>query len=472
MASTTFQERVRKAVVDETLRAALRKVQGNFRIKRTTALADMDRLAAEGLTLGTREQLKAQGREIRAHVVQHLDAYLKQAADSIRARGGHVHYAANGLDVGQIVKQICTATGARLLIKSKSMATEEVHLNGVLQAAGMNVIETDLGEYIIQVAGETPSHLIAPAIHKNKQQVAETLSKVSESPLPANTEILTQFARGKLRDAFLTADVGVSGANFVVAETGTIILVTNEGNGRMVTSLPKTHIAVVGFEKVIPTLEDAAVLISLLPRSATGQKLSVYTSMVTGPRGAGELDGPEELHVIFMDNGRTNIVGTEFEEMLYCIRCAACVNVCPVYGNIGGHAYGSVYSGPIGAVLTPLLNGLEEWKDLPYASSLCGACTEACPVGIHLHDHLLNLRKRAVAEHHVSRTEALIMKFWGWAWSSPARYRLMASVARVAQKVSGGWYPPPIANWTKSRDFPQVAGKLFRERWDEINGAD
>ncbi|MFZ5814919.1 MAG: LutB/LldF family L-lactate oxidation iron-sulfur protein [Bacillota bacterium] len=467
-----FKDRVKKALADQKLRAALAKAGETFKTKRTAVFAEMDELAAQGLTLGTREQLKAEGRRIRQHVVDHLDAYVKQAADSIRSRGGKVHYAANALDVGQIVKQICEAKQAKLLVKSKSMASEEVHLNAVLQAAGMEVVETDLGEYIIQIDGETPSHLIVPAIHKNKQQVAETLSKVAGHELPADSQKLTAFARGKLRDMFLNADIGVSGANFVIAETGSVLLVSNEGNARLVTSLPRTHIVICGFEKIIPTIEDAAVLISLLPRSATGQKLSVYTSLVTGLPTPGEADGPEELHVIFLDNGRTNIVGTEFEETLYCIRCAACLNVCPVYRNIGGHAYGGVYSGPIGAVLTPLLNGLEEWKDLPYASSLCMACYEACPMGIHLHEHLLNLRKRAVRQEMAPWHEKAAMKILAWLWSSPGRYRALASMGRLAQKLSGGWYPPPLSNWTKSREFPKIAEKTFRERWAEINGDD
>lgn len=468
----SFQERVRRALSDQRLRAALAKASENFKVKRTTVFAEMDDLAAQGLTLGTRDQLKAEGRRIRQHVIDHLDAYVKQAADSIRSRGGQVHYAADAHDVGQIVKQICAAKEARTLVKSKSMASEEVHLNAVLQAAGLNVVETDLGEYIIQIDGETPSHLIVPAIHKNKQQVAETLSKVAGEALPADSQKLTAFARGRLRELFLQADIGISGANFVIAETGTVLLISNEGNARLVTSLPKTHIVICGFEKIIPTIEDAAVLVSLLPRSATGQKLSVYTSLVTGIPGPGEADGPEELHVIFLDNGRTNIVGTEFEETLYCIRCAACLNVCPVYRNIGGHAYGGVYSGPIGAVLTPLLNGLEEWKELPYASSLCMACYEACPMGIHLHEHLLNLRKRAVEQRLPPWYEKVAMKALAWLWSSPRRYKAVTSLGRLAQRLSGGWYPPPLSHWTRSREFPKIAEKSFRERWSEINGAE
>lgn len=467
-----FRERVRAALGDAKLRAALAKASDSFKTKRSAVFDEMDDLAAQGLTLGTREDLKAEGRQIRQHVIDHLDGYVKQAADSIRRRGGQVHFAANALDVGQIVRQICEAKQARLLVKSKSMASEEVHLNAVLQAAGMDVVETDLGEYIIQIDGETPSHLIVPAIHKNKEQVAETLSRVAGEELPPDSQKLTQFARSRLREMFLKADIGISGANFVVAETGTVLLVSNEGNARLVTSLPRTHIVICGFEKIIPTLEDAAVLLSLLPRSATGQKLTVYTSLVTGLPAPGEADGPEELHVIFLDNGRTNIVGTEFEESLYCIRCAACLNVCPVYRNIGGHAYGGVYSGPIGAVLTPLMNGLDEWKELPHASSLCMACYEACPVGIHLHDHLLNLRKRAVAQQLAPWYERLAMKALAWLWTSPARYRAVIALGRLAQRASGGWYPPPLSHWTRSREFPRIAEKSFRERWAEIDGAD
>lgn len=471
-AALSFDQRVAEALATPTLAPAIAKSTDDLKEDRIEIFRQMDELAAQGLTRSTYEELQAEAREIRQHVLDHLDGYIAQAAASIRAKGGQVHFAAGPSEVGRIVKQIAEAKGAGLIVKSKSMATEEVHLNEVLTEAGMEPVETDLGEYIVQVLGQAPSHLTAPAIHLNKAQIAEALSGVAGEELPAETQVLTRFARERLREAFLQAEIGISGANFVIAETGTILLVSNEGNARLVTSLPKTHIAICGFEKIIPTLEDAAVFTALLPRAATGQKLTVYTSLVTGTAGADQADGPEELHVIFLDNGRHEVLGTEYDEVFYCVRCAACLDVCPVYRQIGGHAYGGVYSGPIGSILTPLLNGLEEHKELPYACSLCQACTEACPVGIHLHEHLLSLRHDAVTAGLVPKAEQLAMQGLATAAVHPWLWKMAGAVAGVGQRVietvAPGRYPAPLDAWAAGRAVPKLAPQSFRERWKEL----
>lgn len=470
-ASLSFDQRVAQALATPTLAPAIAKSTDDLKEKRIQVFAEMDEQAAQGLTRSTYEELKGEAREIRQHVLDHLDGYIAQAAESIRAKGGQVHFAAGPSEVGRIVKQIAEARGAQTLVKSKSMASEEVHLNEVLIEAGMNPVETDLGEYIVQVLGQTPSHLTAPAIHLNKVQIAEALSGVAGESLPPDTQVLTKFARERLREAFLQAEIGISGANFVIAETGSILLVSNEGNARLVTALPKTHIAICGFEKIIPTIEDASVFLSLLPRAATGQKLTVYTSLVTGTAGA-EADGPEELHVIFLDNGRQEVLGTKYDEAFYCVRCAACLDVCPVYRQIGGHAYGGVYSGPIGSILSPLLSGLEEYKDLPYACSLCQACTEACPTGIHLHEHLLSLRADAVAAGLAPGAERLAMQGLAYAAEHPTLWNAAGAMAKVGQSVIDsvlpGWFPPPLDAWAEGREVPKVASKSFRARWKEL----
>ncbi|HEY8415209.1 MAG TPA: LutB/LldF family L-lactate oxidation iron-sulfur protein, partial [Thermaerobacter sp.] len=394
--------------------------------------------------------------------------------------------------------------GARRVVKSKSMVTEEIHLNPHLEAAGIEVVETDLGEYIIQLAGHRPSHIVAPAVHLSQQQIREIFSREAGRPLPDDAVALAAFARQQLRQEFLRADVGISGVNFLVAESGTVVLVTNEGNGRMVTSLPRVHIAVMGMERVVPTWADLAVLLEVLARSATGQKITVYTTFVGGPRRPGEADGPEEFHLVIVDNGRSNLLGTRFQEALHCIRCGACLNACPVYRQIGGHPYGGVYSGPIGAVITPLLGGLDGWDDLPYASSLCGACHEACPVMIPLHDLLVDLREEVVNRGQYGQAptgnddataagtkglrdhgERWAFRLWRWVFSDPRRYRLAARLAAwvqvpwldaeshtrdepaaglmVGAVLRGG--PGPLGAWTASRDFPAVASRPFHARW-------
>jgi iron-sulfur cluster protein len=328
------------------------------------------------------EELRERGREIKQRTIDDLDRYLDEFSRALEARGGHVHFAATAGEAADTIRDICRRGGARLVAKSKSMASEEIRLNEALERDGLRVVETDLGEYILQLAGEHPAHIIAPAIEKTAVEVAALLGAVDGSELRPELEELTAAARRQLRAVFETADVGITGANFAVAETGSIVLVTNEGNGRLVSALPRTHVVILGMERLVPTTRDLGVLLRLLARSATGQKLTTYTTVLTGPRRPGEQDGPDELHVIVLDNGRSQLRRGRYREMLNCIRCGACLNVCPVYRKSGGDAYGPVYSGPMGAVLVPLLVGLEHAPSLPHASSLCGACAEACPVKI------------------------------------------------------------------------------------------
>ena len=355
------------------------------------------------------------------------------------------------------------------------MVSEEIHLNQHLQAQGIEAIETDLGEYILQLAKETPSHLIIPAIHKNKQQIADLFSEDSGETFPPETSVLAGYAKKKLRDTFLAADIGMTGCNFGIAETGTITLVSNEGNGRMVSTVPKCQVVIMGMERLVPTFEDVEVMLNLLARSATGQKLTVYTSFLTGPRRLGDLDGPEELHVIILDNGRSAQLGDAiFQEVLHCIRCAACLNVCPVYRHIGGHAYGSVYSGPIGAVLTPLIQqDMDQAGELSYASSLCGACYEACPVKIPLHDMLVHLRHRRVKLKLTSWMERVAFKSYQTIFGNVTLYKLATKSAYYGLKpyAKNGFVrkgPQPMHGWTDSRHFPMKPKKSFRDRWQEL----
>jgi L-lactate dehydrogenase complex protein LldF len=331
-------------------------------------------------------------------------------------------------------------------------------------------VETDLGEYIIQLAHERPSHIIAPAIHKTKGQVAELFARELHREVAADAEVLTRIARAELREKFLQADLGISGANFAVAETGTVVLVTNEGNGRMVTSLPRVHVAVMGVEKVVPSLTDLAVFLAILAKSATGQKLSVYTTLVQGPRRPGELEGPEEFHLVLLDNGRIRQLAGPLRESLYCLRCGACLNVCPVYRQIGGHAYGYTYPGPIGILLTAMLNGPASVKDLAHASSLCGACADACPVRIDIPRMLVELRREVNEQRVAPWTERLVFKAFAWLLARPALYRWSAPLARLLQRPfarAGVLTRLPLfaGEWTRTRDLPAVATQTFQERW-------
>ena len=407
------------------------------------------------------EQLRQRAHDARMRVIDDLDTHLTRFRTALEARGGHVQFARSVEEANSYVVDVCRRTGARLAAKSKSMVSEELRINEALEAAGVRAVETDLGEYIIQLAGEHPVHIIAPAVEKTKEDVAELLSRVEGVPVPPELEALTQAARRQLRQVFLEADVGITGANFGVSETGSICLVTNEGNGRLVSSLPRVHIALMGMERLVADLSDLSVLLRLLARSGTGQRLSTYTTLITGPRRAGESDGPEELHVVILDNGRSNLLGTHYREMLACIRCGACLNVCPVYRKTGGSAYSSVYSGPMGAVLVPLLVGLDEAPSLPHASSLCGACTDACPVKIPLHELLLELRRDLVEQRVAPWWERAAFAAWSFAWSSPLGYRLSTSLARLGQPLAGVAGPGKV--WASGRSLPRL-GRRFRDR--------
>lgn len=408
------------------------------------------------------EELREAARSIRADILGRLPDVLERMADEVEGRGGHVFWASTAEEANDYIEQVARRTNAKLAVKSKSMASEEIHLNDALEAQGIEVVETDLGEWIIQLAGETPSHIIAPALHKTRTDVAELFSRVAGGDVSEVPAELCAFARARLREKFIGADLGISGVNFGVAETGSVVIVTNEGNGRMVTSLPRTHIAVMGMERVVSSWTQLDVLLALLTRAATGQPISVYVTAVTGPRRPPEIDGPEEFHLVVLDNGRSEILGTEFQEILHCIRCGACLNVCPVYRQIGGHAYGWVYSGPIGAVLTPLLNPSPETAELSGASSLCGACWEACPVKIPLQDMLLGLRMRSAPDAHARERAA--WKAWAAAWSRPAAYRASTRLASTAARMLPEMFGP--RSWTQSRTRPRPPpGRSFRQRF-------
>lgn len=464
--SSPFHSRVAGALVDDNLHIALNRVTSRFTTLRLNALASLPHA----------DSVRDRARAIRAHTLSRLDIYLAQFADSVEAAGGRVHWAADAHAANRIVAEIAKAARARTVVKGKSMVSEETHLNPALEAEGITVVESDLGEYIIQLAGETPSHIIAPAVHKTKEQVGQLFHEKLGIPLTHDPALLTAAARAKLREVFLTADMGISGVNFGVAETGTICIVTNEGNGRLTTSTPRVHVAMMGIERLVPTLDDLSAMLQVLARSATGQKLSVYTSLITGPRrrrpskqsegGPGEPDGPDELHVVLVDNGRSRVLGTRLAEILYCIRCGACLNICPVYQQIGGHAYGSVYPGPVGAVLTPALEGVEPWPELPQASTLCGACRDVCPVRIDIPRMLLELRD---AGHRAGQTPAwlkLFLPLYQLAATQPALFNFGAAAARWITRAlsSNGWLkrlPPPLSGWTDHRDFPAFAAQPF-----------
>jgi L-lactate dehydrogenase complex protein LldF len=434
----------------------------------TTKFIDLRREAFAGFPEG--EALRDRARAIKEATLQQLDHHLETLVGNIERLGGHVHYAANAEEARRIVIDIARRAGARMAVKSKSMATEEIDLNEALEREGITPVETDLGEYIIQLAHERPSHIIAPAIHKTKGQVAELFARELKRPVEADPEELTRIARAELRQKFLQADIGITGANFAVADTGTVVLVTNEGNGRMVTSLPRVHVAVMGAEKVVPSMTDLMVFLAILAKSATGQKLSVYTTLVRGPRRAGELEGPEEFHLVLLDSGRIAQLGGPLREALSCLRCGACLNVCPVYRQIGGHAYGHTYPGPIGILLTAMLEGTESVKELAHASSLCGACADACPVRIDIPKMLIELRREVDEGKIAPWIERVTFKLLAQVLARPALYRLAARVGRILQRpfARGGTIsrlPLFLGDWTRTRDLPPVAARTFQERW-------
>jgi L-lactate dehydrogenase complex protein LldF len=457
-----FQGAAEQALRDAPLQAAL------VRLTDTLMTANRRGFAA----LADSSQLRDHAKRIKEHTLAHLDKYLEQLEAAVQKAGGNVHWAADAGEARQLILEIAQRSDCRRAVKSKSMTSEEIHLNAALQAAGIEVTETDFGEYILQLAGERPSHLVAPAVHRTRESIGRVLSQHLGKPLADDAPTLALAGRRALREKFYHADLGISGVNFAVAETGSIVLVTNEGNGRLTTTWPRVHVALMGMEKVIPRLVDLPVFLKLLARAATGQQLSVYTTVITGPRRGGELDGPEEFHLVILDNGRSKILATPFRESLQCIRCGACLNACPVYRRIGGHAYGGVYGGPIGSILTPLYDSVSANPELPHASSLCGACQAACPVKINIPHMLLGLRELL---HRTKRNcwEELAYHGWKELLRRPLLYRLALYCARLAlwPFTKGGWLqslPGPAAGWTATRDFPAPAARSFRERWKEL----
>jgi L-lactate dehydrogenase complex protein LldF len=426
-----FHARVSLALQDRQLRTALDRATSHLARERSAALAE----------LPDADALRERARAIRAATLRELPLHLSRFEAAVCEAGGQVHWARDAAEACAVVCGIAGRHGARRVVKSKSMLSEEIGLNHALEAKGAVVIESDLGEYIVQLAHETPSHIIAPAFHKTREQIGQLFHEKLGMPLTHDPARMTAAARARLREVYLTADMGVTGVNFGVAESGTLALVTNEGNASLSMSAPPLHVALMGIERVVPTLAELSVLLRLLARSATGQKLSVYTDLITGPR-RGQPDGPEELHVVLVDNGRARALASELAEILLCIRCGACLNSCPVYGEIGGHAYGSVYSGPVGAVLTPALFGLPAWRELPYASSLCGACRDVCPLRIDIPRLLLALRA-----------------------TRPRLFRLAEGVGRALSRLAPrGFFrhlPPPLSRWTAERDFPAFAPRPF-----------
>jgi L-lactate dehydrogenase complex protein LldF len=444
----SFTRRADRALADDRMRAAIARGTGLMIERRHDAISE----------LANADDLRDDASAIRAAALERLPELLELWSDNLTARGGHVHWAGDAAEATAIVADIVARRGARVIAKGKSMVSEEIHLNAVLERAGANVVETDLGEFIQQLAGEPPSHIIAPAMHKDRFQVADLLSADAGAPVSPEIDDEAAYARRRLRQAFLDAGVGITGVNFAVAATGSVCLVENEGNGRMCSSLPPTHIALMGLERIVADFDQLDVMLNLLARSATGQALTVYTNIISGPRRAGEADGPTELHVVVLDGGRSAAVGTQFSPALHCIRCGACLNVCPVYRQVGGHAYDTVYSGPIGAVLTPILQpDSPSARELPEASSLCGACTEICPVRIPLHDLLLQLRHRD-ARADASRLRRAGFWLWSQAWSRRWSFRAMVLGARVVlpllRKVPRlpdiGW----LGAWRRGRELP------------------
>jgi len=469
-AGSTFTKRVSIAIHDKRLQAALAHASGGFVHKRAQQVAALPEF----------EALRERARDVKEHVLTNLDGYLERYEEQVTRQGGQVHWAATAEDARRIILEICRKADAKTVTKGKSMVSEEIGLNQALEAAGYEVVETDLGEYIIQLAKEPPSHIIVPAVHKTRQQVGD-LFDLHHRPL-GYTKHLTEVgemvdeARQVLREHYFRADVGITGGNFLVAETGSSIIVTNEGNGDLTQTLARVHIVTSGIERVVPTLDDAVTFLRLLARSATGQEITSYVTLSTGPRRDDDLDGPQEYHVVLVDNGRSKMLGGPFREMLRCIRCGACLNHCPVYSSIGGHAYGWVYPGPMGSVLTPLINGLSAAYDLPNACTLNGRCQTVCPVKIPLPGLLRELRRQQFESGLTPAPIRLALRTWAALARRPRLYHLTMRIGVALLSLFGrrrgalAWLPL-AGGWTDSRDLPAAQGRTFQQAWSARKGA-
>ena len=466
ISSETFPKNVSKALADGQLQYAMTETGPRFIQKRAKARDGLPEFDA----------LRDQARDIKDHVLEHLDIYLERYEAKVKEAGGHVHWADTADEARAAILAICRGVGAKMATKGKSMISEEIELNHHLAENGIEPVETDLGEYLIQIRNERPSHIIAPAVHLTRDQIEADFRKAHTHLDPKRdlTEIpaLVEEARTVLRQKYFAADVGITGANFLIAETGTSIIVTNEGNGDLTQILPKVHSVIASIEKIVPTLEDASTILRVLARSATGQEFSNYTTLSTGPRRAGDPDGPVEYHVVILDNGRSNVLGTEFQDMLRCIRCGACLNHCPVYQAVGGHAYGWVYPGPIGSVVTPALVGIENAKHLPNASTFCGRCEEVCPMRIPLPRLLRHWREKEFEKHLQPSAMRWGINAWAWLAKRPSLYRkATALAARVLTNQGHGKgrlsKVPFASGWTQYRDFPAPQGKTFHQLWKE-----
>ena len=458
-----FKTRVKQAVSDSGLAETVARATISLTAKKDQRYAEL-----EG------QQLRDETRQMKTFVLRHLPQLLEQFEQNVQLNGGQVHWAQDATEANHIISSLADRKNVRKAVKSKSMATEEIHLNHHLEANGVECVETDLGEYIIQLANEMPSHIVAPVLHKNVDDISRLFTEKLDMPRTLDPQALCAKARSVLRKEFLSADMGISGCNFAIADSGTVCIVTNEGNGRLISTLPRIYLVVMGIEKLVPTVQDAFLQFQALARSATGQKTTVYLSMTNGPKQPEDVDGPEEFHVVLLDNGRSQMLADGYGEALMCIRCGACLNACPVYKQISGHGYGNTYSGPIGAVISPLLGqDIVENKELPYASTLCGACRDACPVQIDLPGMLLSLRRDLVEKKAMPRMEKMGLQKYADIMQRAGSYARVGGMAgtgsRALARLSGGsirTLPPPLNHWTKSRNMPPFARRSFRQHWN------
>ncbi|MCU1258943.1 MAG: iron-sulfur cluster binding protein [Bryobacterales bacterium] len=456
---TAFNEKISQTLGNQKLQLALYAGTGRLVEHRKHAVAE-ERLPEY-------QELRSHANALKKHTIEHLDHYLEQLEANVQAHGGQVIWCRDAAEVSDFVLDLAKRRQARLIVKSKSMTTEEIDLNERLEHHGLEAVETDLGEYIIQLRGERPYHIVAPALHLTRYDVADIFQEKLGIPNETVIEKQTMIARSVLREKFLAADIGITGANFLIADSGAVVLVENEGNARLTTTAPKIHIAVAGIEKIIPRAQDLGVFLKLLGRSATGQPLTVYTSFLSGARREGEIDGPDEFYLVLLDNGRTKLLADpDKRESLYCIRCGACLNICPVYRKIGGHSFPWIYSGPIGAIITPQFLGIQHTPALPFASSLCGACAEVCPVKIDIPKVLLDLRagvKEGPGKAKSDWLERLGFHAFAWLMCHPKAYALMGRFSRLAPLLNIG----PLRAWRSQRDLPAMPAKSFRQLWKE-----